>query len=354
MGNQIETTLNKQSTLEERQRAIDMACATRSGRALEGLSLPGCDLSGLRMIHLEMREVDLRGVVCRDVSFPALTDCILDGVDATRARFSRLERCQLRGARLDGAQIGGRMTECDFSSSTLVGARISGLPLGESQDCRGNSFRNADLRSIDGTGAFLSGACFRGAVLRDGRLSRANLSNCDFQDADLAGANLIRATLEGATWTGARLDGCVMTSEQWERLRIARPDAVINVRTISPENGLAISEVEGCLASIEGFNLTWILHSPGKPASEKLMLTNQLTSGALCGYAFEADSGEFIRIHPLGGTATLQSIVLDLLADYPNWTLVPSDVKLEVNGQTAGSGLQATVAGALENLFKPA
>ena len=89
----------------------------------------------------------------------------------------------------------------DLSGAYLRSADLSEADLSEA-DLRGADLRNADLCGVDLSGAYLRSADFRGANLlnadlRGADLRGAYLLNADLLNADLRGANLLNADLSG-------------------------------------------------------------------------------------------------------------------------------------------------------------
>lgn len=343
--------LSISTSVEERQLAVDAACAEPGGCELIGVSLSGCDLSGLRLSRVKMGRVNLQGSNCTNVTFPAMIDCTFDDACAERTSFSRLENCRFRGAVLTSAVFVGKLTNCDFSGSRLRHARIGAIPAEEQFGNAGNNFTQADLSTIDATGACLWSSNFRSAYLKCARLSRAILSRCDFRCARCIGANLLRARLEDISADEAIFDESLMLPEQARTIRLSCPLGARAIQVVLFSESPSLSVLAQELMSIREFKLTWQMCRRDGKASEKLMVTNRLSSGELRGYAFDADSGELIRMYPLEGPARFIQIMLDIAADYAGWRVVGEEVEVESVAQARRNSLLGRFREAVKEVF---
>ena len=134
-------------------------------------------------------------------------------------REANLNTVDLSGASMHGVQA----RAAKFKDAVLVGADLSAGEL-EAADLRGADFTNArmdrvDMKIADLTGAILfearlDRANFQGAILRDVNLSRADLRRADFRDADLSYADLARANLRGAMFNARTIFPATLPATQ--------------------------------------------------------------------------------------------------------------------------------------------
>ena len=163
-----------------------------------------------RMQKSDLRRTDLRGAR-------------LEGADL---RQSKLLGADLRGASLQGALLrhgdfgGARLSHASFTRADLAEADLTGV------EGTGARFENANLANAD-----LTRAKCREAVFERARLEGANLTNADLRAARLNGAALIRAELKEvwlekadlteADLSGALCDGAVMEGADLHRANLS-------------------------------------------------------------------------------------------------------------------------------------
>ena len=163
-----------------------------AGEYMEGAKLAGADLSKRDLQKADLQRADLRDA---DLSGANLKARCSPGADA-RGDLRRRKHGKGRpyrfvrpGRRLSRRNLNGaimryaKLSEADFSESSLVGADMSMAELG----C---DFSRANLMKADLRGSILAGAVMDGATL--------------------LGANLTDAKLAGADMSGARLEGAIM------------------------------------------------------------------------------------------------------------------------------------------------
>ncbi len=334
----------------DRQRAIDRAFPIGSAAFIESASFRGHDLSGLSLTHISMSRVDWRGAKCDWTSFPCLSECTLDGIQAHNACFPRLERCSFRQAHLDGAKIGARITECDFAEALLPFAKLGHMPSAFTHEFRGNDFTRANLHGIDACGGFLAGASFGQSRLTNARLSRAILAGCNLRGADLSGANLCRSTLTLVDATDSVLDGCVLCPEQAAALLTSRPTRAEGLIEMAPSSGPRTLELIGALDNLVGWRLDWRLVSTKAHPAEDIMLSKR-TDG-LHASAFRADSRVLVRLYPWEGPRELSTVLEDLAVDYADWRLQLGSISVEVPTLDSIDEMRRQLCGALEEVFR--
>lgn len=128
--------------------------------------------------------------------------CDLRGADL---RGANLGGADLREAQLEGAYLGGaNLWGTNLEGASLEGANLVGANLGdanlEGANLAGASLGNANLESAD-----LGGVNLQNAKLWDAKLWNAKLWDANLEDANLSGANLRDANLESASLVGANL-----------------------------------------------------------------------------------------------------------------------------------------------------
>lgn len=336
----------------ERQNVIDEASSSQSMRILDGIALAGLDISGLNLSKLQISRVDFRHTICRTVSFPSLEDCIFEGVDACDSTFVRIERCNFRSARLFAARLKGQIVDCDFSEANISCGWFASM--GEIQDwTSGNRFDGADLQGLDAAGAAFEGTSFVDAKLTSARLSRANLSRCELNRVDFSRCNLMDCILTGAKMEDANFEQSYMTAEQERILKNLHPINTTNVIVRAHVDGPKTDTLVQALSSIGKFQLEWSFGSVLNTRPEKIMLTNRLTSGELCGYAFDAKSSDFLRIYTLQKHNSLKQILRAISADYVNWVVDSKSVKVLTDSNDASDRFASMALGMFDELFMP-
>jgi len=179
---------------------LDLAGLDFKEANLAGANLFGADLSGSNLAKANLAGANLDRATVTHTSF--------DGADMTGATILRpniyatlqaspTEVPSFVGAKLTGAQLGGRFDLTSFRSAELTGALFG------PKDHRNEVLitGRAELVSCD----------FSGAILREANLSRTWAPYANFTRADLKGANLAHANLKGADFTGAELAGADFT-----------------------------------------------------------------------------------------------------------------------------------------------
>ena len=88
-------------------------------------------------------------------------------------------------------------------------------------DLSGCSFRIADMKGVNLTGAKLVGAIFDGAILKDAQLDFADLTGASLVGATLEDADLTEAILTGADFTGASVEGATFNKADFSSANIS-------------------------------------------------------------------------------------------------------------------------------------
>ncbi|MHC4177520.1 MAG: pentapeptide repeat-containing protein [Planctomycetota bacterium] len=162
-------------------------------------------------------------------------------------RGARLAHLKLRSGEFDGAYLElANMEGCDFTQSTMVGARLRGADLQMAKlvrvdlslanlaeafllkadltdstvrraDLRSASLEQCDLKNTNFEGSNLSEANLLLAVLTNANLRKANLSWSNLDAADFHGANLDGTNLENATTR----DTCFTDSNWWRAIGLS-------------------------------------------------------------------------------------------------------------------------------------
>ena len=335
-----------------RQRAIDEACKGGKEFRLCDVSLAGFDLSGLILVHVPMERTILRGASCRGTRFSRLFDCVLDDADATDSFLPHLHNCRLTHACLRGADIGGRVFGCNFTGAKLCFAQIGPVLPDHRAECGDNRFDDADLHGVDAAGGRLPHSSFIGARLTHARLSRADLSGCDLRSANLTGANITRTCFVDAATTDAVFDECTMTKDQVEELRGACPRQINRPKIVSHVAGLQTARLEKELQAIRDYRIDWHFRPVLPHCGQRIMITNRLSSGELRGYAFQVDSGTFIRMYPMEEEpCALPLLLLDIAADYANWEMDGESVAVRLNPPGIETRILGLLRGILIELF---
>ncbi|MFB2937584.1 pentapeptide repeat-containing protein [Aerosakkonemataceae cyanobacterium BLCC-F154] len=166
--------------------------------------LRGADLRGANLGGADLREAKLEGAYLGGANLWG-TNLESASMEGTNLVGANLGDANLEGANLEGANLG---------NANLEGASLGGANLGnaklwdaklwdanlENANLSGANLRNANLES-----ASLVGANLRNAKLQDAKLWDANLGSANLGDADLQGAKLEGAYLKGAYLKGAYL-----------------------------------------------------------------------------------------------------------------------------------------------------
>lgn len=149
------------------RKAVSLAGADLSDRALHEINLMDVDLSGANLDGAQLIEAHMKRTK----------------LDGASLREANLTRANAREARFTGAQAQG----ADFSVATLRNARFDGANLA------GARLHRAYLRQ-----AGLEGTDLTGTWMRFATLERARCRGADFSGADLRYASMVRTDLSGA------------------------------------------------------------------------------------------------------------------------------------------------------------
>lgn len=335
----------------DRQALLDEACGTNKSCDLVGVSLAGCDISDLWLARLRIQDVDFRGSVCHGTTFPPLVNCVMDGVDATKSHFARVERCQFRRACLTRAYFGARITDCDFTGSILQFARVGQNVQDVHVHYRGNDFSHADLDGLDAAGAYLAKTCFRSAHVTGARLSRADLSDCDLRGTNLAETNLTRACLAGACMTNATLDDCSISPDVAAKLREEGAQHVHGPVIVAHTVGQRVARLENVVQDSDSCNLRWTFHYNHSPCKEMVVIWKDSIVACSSGAgAFDAD-GVCLRTYPWGAETAMSAIFLDIAADYANWKLDVCSAEFVITPCPIENEIAECLRGALTEVF---
>jgi len=152
-----------------------------------------------------------------------------------------LHDAEIRGARLDNAQLGyanlrdaqlqdANLYHADLRLTILAGAQLQGADLRGAQ-LQGAKLGGAQLPGVELISAQLQDADLSWALLQDANLMSAQLQRATLINTYLQGAYLLQAQLEGANLTSAELEGATLISAQLQganltnaKLRGARLD----------------------------------------------------------------------------------------------------------------------------------
>jgi uncharacterized protein YjbI with pentapeptide repeats len=350
MSEDLLRQLRELSDPADRQRAIDEACKARDGCVLRDVSAAGIDFSGFNLRRIDMEAVDFREATCANAGFSTLIDCELDGVDASRAHFPRLVRCRARRAKFVEAFMGGRTEHCDFSDSDFSGAQIGAFPPNPARDYGDDCFDRANLCAVDAMGVHLTGSSFCQARLTTARLSRTVFSGCDLRSADFSGSNVVGARLDGANIEGASFAGCIVTPDQAEIICGACPSSTapdLEIVRISP--GPQTAALVEALEALEKYRLDWVMIDKVAGTVEKIMVS---TFGhGPRGTAFQAETGESLRIYTMEERSSLRTIFVEMADDYVHWAVDLATVRVKVSLAQASKRIELLVDGMHRELF---
>ena len=305
-----------------RQRLVDIICCSENAGTMDGVRLAGLDLSGLYLVGANMRGVDFRGACCRGVSFPPLTDCNLDGVDASCALFTRLERCSFRRSLLSKVQFGPIMRQCCFAEASMAFAGIMPNYLSIEDLYGENDFTGADLMRFDAAGCHLVGTCFSRARLTRARLSRANLRGCDLSGANLDDTALTGANLEGVRVNGASLRNCLIGPGQratWREMEraVIDPPRVAKVQT---------DAFVAALIQKGDYEVRWEMYRPETMEAVEAWIRKDEEGWR--GMMFRVlDSAPLILYST--SESTLPGFAAEIASDYAGWEVREHSVRVE-------------------------
>ncbi|MFB2835177.1 pentapeptide repeat-containing protein [Floridanema evergladense] len=166
---------------------------------LRGADLQGANLGGADLREAQLEGADLGGANLWGTNLESAT---MEGVNLVGANLgdANLEGVNLEGANLGNANLeAASLGRANLRNAKLWDAKLWDANL-ENANLSGANLRNANLES-----ASLVGANLRNAKLQDAKLWDANLEGANLGDADLQGAKLEGAYLKGAFLTGAYL-----------------------------------------------------------------------------------------------------------------------------------------------------
>lgn len=336
-----------------RQAAIDRSANERDPVDLIDCDLTACDLSGLFLVHVSMTNADLRRCRCDGTSFGPLTSCVLDEVVGTGSRFCRLERCRIHHASLDSLRLGARISECDFSGSSLR-CGILGI-LGQKEEAIdshfiSNSFARANLFGFDAAGAFLVGSRFEGARIDYARLSRADLSGCKFDSARVTNSNLVGTRAREATFHDAEIENCFVTPELATIFRATKPTAAPGLSILPPWIDARAAELQELLERTREYRISWECTHPVLNQRHKLFLSRD--EGDLSRPSigvFQLETRECIRFY-WGEAVPLAGLLAFVADDYLGWGLDATSIRITTTAIEIKSLINETLQGMLANM----
>jgi uncharacterized protein YjbI with pentapeptide repeats len=152
---------------------------------------------GLALVECQVQGLDLSGAILPRSCFIELD---LTGVNLSNASIERgcFVTCFARGVCFDGVRFSqvSFAKACVLDEASFVGA-----------DLRGCNFRETSMRNCDLRGARLDGADFGCCVLDEAQLDGSQANDARFAKAWLRNASARGASLAGAAFTGARMHG---------------------------------------------------------------------------------------------------------------------------------------------------
>lgn len=341
--------LNEARTLGARQRLLDGV--RHEGGVIENTSLKGCRLSGLRMTGLVMRNVDLCECACRAVVFPPMSGCSLRRADASDAFFPRIEKCQMQQAVLRRAVFAGWISHSVFDLADLRRARVWGFLPSDEYEFGHNRFIGSDMRNIDAAGARLTNTSFYQARLNNARLSRADLRGSLLAKADLSGANIIKVNLTGCVLRSARVEGSIMSSAQasvfTDRGALGMSKVQCRSRWIRSET---IARLRDELKRSSEYRLACVFHHSKSGKNEKLLIWKDGRGAQGIG-VFEARTRVPLRTYPTPRRDSQGAAMMDVAADYADWTVQRDSASVEGESQQKRRILMEAFIHALEAMF---
>jgi uncharacterized protein YjbI with pentapeptide repeats len=336
-----------------RQAHIDRSASERDSVNLIGCDLTDCDLSGLFLVHVSMTNVDLRRSRCSGTSFGPLSDCLLDEVVGTGTRFCRMERCRMHRGSLDGPRIGARISECDFSESSLR-CGILGI-FGQKEEgidshFYSNSFARTKLFGFDAAGAFLAGSRFEGAQLDCARLSRSDLAGCTFDSARASNSNLAGAMGEGSTFLDADIQNCFVTPELAAIIRETKPVAAHGLSVQSPWIDARASELQELLWRAREYRISWECTHPVLNQRHKIYLSKDEGDLARPSIGvFQCETRECIRFY-WGEPVPLAELLALVSDDYLGWVLDATSLRVVIAATENNVHINETLRGMLADM----